>query len=103
MMLDDGHWSDMASSVILSPYSLKRAFWEVFGVTLLAWDMFYIPFSTFQTPEHPWENRFVNSVEVVALFYWAVDVIASFMVGFYRNDGMVEMKPKRIARNYIRK
>merc|ERR1719221_1104638 len=60
--------------------------------------MFYIPFLAF--PHAP--NNYVWGVEVCSLFYWTFDVVASFLVGFYRQDGLMEMRPAFIARNYLK-
>merc|ERR1719336_229734 len=100
--VEEAEVSPLSERFVLLPSSGKRAFWEVIGVTLLVWDMFFIPFLTFESETRPFDLPAVFVLEVCSLLYWTFDVAASFSVGFYRSDGMIEMAPKAIAMNYIK-
>lgn len=93
--------SHCARNLILTPYSRRRATWEWIGALLLLWDMFFIPFQSFETQAQPFDNMLVRVLEMSSLIYWTADVLASLCVGFYRQDGMIEMRPLPIAKSYL--
>lgn len=44
----------------------------------------------------------VRVLGIVTTFFWLLDMVYSFFVGFLRPDGLVEMRLPQIARHYFR-
>ena len=89
----------LVSRCVLGPGTKKRLVWEIIGMFLIVYDLITIPLQAFG--EHMVENGFLDFMSWFASCYWVVDIPFSFFVGFDTKDGMVELRPRRIAQNYM--
>lgn len=85
-------------SFVTVPSSKFRLVWEVVAIILLGWDVFWVPFQTYQ----PKDTLVTRTLELMSLGYWTFDIAASFMVGYYRQDGVLTMRLDEISINYLR-
>ncbi|CAK9098382.1 Potassium voltage-gated channel protein eag (Ether-a-go-go protein) [Durusdinium trenchii] len=69
--------------LVLDPSSPKRMAFEVFGLVLIVYDLFWLP------------------MQAKPGVYWAVDIPMSLLVG-HLSRGIIEMKVRVIARLYLR-
>lgn len=83
--------------LVLDPSSGKRMSFEVFGLVLIIYDLFWLPMQVFDPPV----NTFTEVMGWTSSVYWLVDIPMSFLVGNIR-QGILEMKVRKIARIYLR-
>ena len=84
---------------VRNPSSRERLTWDVLGMVVLLYDLLLIPLQLgFDMPD----STAMDIISVAIMCYWALDVPASFCVGFYRPDGRLEMRAKPVAINYLR-
>ena len=82
----------------LQPDSLRRLIWDLLSVVTMCYDLVLIP----------WNAVFGKldtdpiALNVMIAVFWTLDIILSFLTGYHKS-GLVEMRPKAIARNYLRK
>lgn len=83
----------------LRPDSLKRLSWDVITVLVVCYDCIVFPidfvFSSF-------DGGKTVAVDTCITIFWTLDLPVCFLTGFH-TAGLVEMRLKAIARNYIRK
>lgn len=83
---------------IMKPSSKYRWAWELFGLAIMVYQVYWIPFTVFDPPEYV---LFVL-MQWTALLYWSFDVLMTFLTGYTRRDGVTEMRPSRIAHRYLK-
>lgn len=84
--------------VLMRPMSTRRVFLDILGIFILGYDLFATPFVL------AWDIEITGTLKVLAwsaLCFWMIDVLASFSTGFYK-EGVLEMRPNRIAGQYLR-
>eukprot|EP00913_Durusdinium_trenchii_P003047 g2816.t1 len=83
--------------LVLDPSSPKRMAFEVFGLVLIVYDLFWLPMQVFDPPG----STFTEVMGWMSSVYWAVDIPMSLLVG-HLSRGIIEMKVRVIARLYLR-
>eukprot|EP00928_Gymnodinium_smaydae_P096857 TRINITY_DN8638_c2_g2_i1.p1 TRINITY_DN8638_c2_g2~~TRINITY_DN8638_c2_g2_i1.p1 ORF type:complete len:754 (-),score=155.28 TRINITY_DN8638_c2_g2_i1:83-2344(-) len=78
------------------PDALWRLCWDIAGMIFIGWDVVYIPMQVFEIPE----EGFLNIMNWFLTFYWTLDIILTFFVGYY-DKGVLVMKKTKIARHYL--
>mmetsp|Transcript_54480 Transcript_54480/g.129864 ORF Transcript_54480/g.129864 Transcript_54480/m.129864 type:complete len:792 (+) Transcript_54480:127-2502(+) len=86
-----------SSTCIASPVSQKRMTWDIIGAILLGFEALIIPMAVFDLPE----DGLLFAARVFLMFYWSLDMIGSFTVGYHRADGEIEMRCKHVAWRYF--
>jgi len=79
------------------PTSKKRMTWDFFSFVLVGYDVFMIPMSVFELSS----SLFLVCMSWISTAFWTIDLPSSFFVSFY-NDGVVEMRPIKIAQHYLK-
>jgi len=79
------------------PGSPSRIAWDLFSLFLIAWDLTVLPLIAFGIEE----QGFLVFFGWVSTCFWASDLCCNFFVAFYRKDGLVEMRLKAIAKQYL--
>eukprot|EP00927_Polykrikos_kofoidii_P078361 TRINITY_DN75194_c0_g1_i1.p1 TRINITY_DN75194_c0_g1~~TRINITY_DN75194_c0_g1_i1.p1 ORF type:complete len:1006 (-),score=104.23 TRINITY_DN75194_c0_g1_i1:30-2969(-) len=87
----------LVSRFVRRPDSLKALVWECMILSLIAWDIVQIPMRVFELPP----NDAMNILICARTVLWTLDIPASFLIG-YQADGVIELKLRRIAKNYAR-
>eukprot|EP00927_Polykrikos_kofoidii_P046347 TRINITY_DN40574_c0_g1_i1.p1 TRINITY_DN40574_c0_g1~~TRINITY_DN40574_c0_g1_i1.p1 ORF type:complete len:771 (+),score=134.48 TRINITY_DN40574_c0_g1_i1:97-2409(+) len=85
-------------SIISSPTSNHRLFWDLAGLVLLVYDMIMIPISLFA----PEPTFFLEFMQWFTLIFWTFDVFASLTTGYIDHEGATVMKPFLILVHYLR-
>ncbi|CAK8989734.1 unnamed protein product [Durusdinium trenchii] len=80
------------------PDHLTRMFWLSAGMMLIFWDLITIPLVLANAAESTQE--FLVTVSHFTVFFWIVDLVYNFFTGYDTGAG-IEMRPGRIARNYV--
>jgi len=83
--------------LVARPTSVRRIGWDIMSILLVTYDMFYIPLQAFDLPL----NTLTLSIDWTSCSFWTIDIFFSFLVGFH-NGGVIEMRPSKIARRYIK-
>jgi len=83
--------------MVLDPSSAKRMAFEVFGLVLIIYDLFWLPMQVFDPPV----STFTEVMGWTSSIYWLVDIPMSFLVGNIRK-GIMEIKVRTIAGIYLR-
>lgn len=84
-------------SVLMRPSGLPRTAFDLVSLLLVTYDMLMIPFQFFEPPG----MDFTKAMIWVTRMFWTSDIVASFLTGFLRDNGGLEMRVARIARRYI--
>jgi len=85
--------------IALLPHGNLRLAWTFFGLLAICWDLIFIPLQMFDINEQV--DNLINVMSIVVFIYWMLDVPATFITGFDRG-GILEMRMRAIAQNYIR-
>eukprot|EP00930_Biecheleria_cincta_P038494 TRINITY_DN26433_c0_g1_i1.p1 TRINITY_DN26433_c0_g1~~TRINITY_DN26433_c0_g1_i1.p1 ORF type:complete len:718 (+),score=88.63 TRINITY_DN26433_c0_g1_i1:53-2206(+) len=84
---------------IMSPHSRFRTFWAIVSLLCIVWDMMLIPL---QASELGNLVPIADSVGLVIFAYWCVDLPLNFFVGIDEGVGVVDMRPAKILKSYLR-
>jgi len=82
--------------LVLRPGSRCRVAWDMVGITLIGYDLIWIPLQAFAEP-----NTATAVASFIAMCFWTIDIPVSFFTGFLSN-GVAELRPSKIAQNYMR-
>jgi len=83
--------------LVASPNSRSRLVWEAFGLPVLGYDLVLIPMQVFDLPQ----CLFTDVMSWSTLLYWSCDLVASFFVGYYTDDGKLIMNQCKIVKRYM--
>lgn len=83
---------------MVQPNSLRRLFWDLLGMTLVFWDMIWIPFLLFD----PGDMLGTEICGWVARIFWTLDIPASFLTGYITHEGVLEMSGKKVSKRYMK-
>jgi len=83
--------------LIISPSSWKHLSWEILGLVFVAYDIVTIPLQIFEPPE----TTFTILLSWWVRCCWTFDILVSFLTGYVSPQGLVEMRPAKVARQYI--
>jgi len=96
---DQSYMLHLLNKLVLDPSSPKRLFFEVLGLFLIIYDLFWLPMQVFDPPG----NVFTEAMGWCSSIYWALDIPMSFLVGqILQTKGIIEMRVRAIAGIYIR-
>jgi len=86
------------SYFIQQPNASRRLFWDLLGMSFILYDMLMIPMVFFDL-----EPSIVTiSIDWVILCFWTIDIVSSFSVGYFDKHGVMILKPRQVACNYVR-
>jgi hypothetical protein len=88
-------WERLWARCIIPPQ--RRLFWDILGMLFLGYDLLAIPWQVFDPPE----NTLYYIMTWSSTIFWTIDIGVSFTAG-YHQEGVVEMRPRWIAKHYIR-
>mmetsp|Transcript_8043 Transcript_8043/g.15026 ORF Transcript_8043/g.15026 Transcript_8043/m.15026 type:complete len:1104 (+) Transcript_8043:76-3387(+) len=81
---------------MLHPSSTKHLMWDMFGLALLAYDCVLIPLEVYEIAD----TGFILGMAWTIRMYWTASIFKSFITGYLKNDGAVEMRFALVARRY---
>lgn len=91
-------WSAEAARIQyfpIRPHSHPRAGWEFVSILLLFCDIVIIPLQFFDlAPPY--------SYAMFQLVFWTLDIAVSFITGYHREDGKLELRFYRITMHYLK-
>eukprot|EP00931_Biecheleriopsis_adriatica_P077719 TRINITY_DN51222_c0_g1_i1.p1 TRINITY_DN51222_c0_g1~~TRINITY_DN51222_c0_g1_i1.p1 ORF type:complete len:815 (+),score=146.93 TRINITY_DN51222_c0_g1_i1:65-2446(+) len=87
----------MIPSLPLGPNHIFKLSWDVFGLLLICWDLFYIPFQALEPEPH----TFLDVMGWITLLFWTSDMVMSNMCGYYKNGELI-MDQRKITVNYVK-
>lgn len=99
------HSCHQQPACVLHPGSKVRMSWDLLGAFFLLHDVFIIPMQIFDREPLGWPAPYrtvLQMAELLAVIFWSIDLVLSFMTGFYTRNGYVEMSPRKIACGYVR-
>jgi len=86
-----------AQTFIVNPYSVRRSSWDLLSLLLVLYDIVTIPLELFDPPATDFSKFMAWSTRL----FWTSDMPLSFISGFVRNDGTIEMRPLEIVKRYL--
>jgi len=84
-------------AIIVHPNNYMRTIWDIMSLFLVGYDTISIPLELFEPPPTP----FTQGMAWVTRLFWSFDMPLSFMTGFIRSNGSVEMRFHIIAQRYL--
>eukprot|EP00928_Gymnodinium_smaydae_P065483 TRINITY_DN4861_c0_g1_i8.p1 TRINITY_DN4861_c0_g1~~TRINITY_DN4861_c0_g1_i8.p1 ORF type:complete len:722 (-),score=157.78 TRINITY_DN4861_c0_g1_i8:83-2248(-) len=90
--------SKCARMWMLHPSSQKRALWDILSIILVVWDVIILPMEFFNPPE----SAFILVMVWVTRCFWTLDIPVSFSTGVILRDGIIDMRPYRVAVKYMK-
>jgi len=96
-LMFDSHPKACCCIPVLDPNSTRRACWDVASIVLVIYDMVMIPLQLFDLPE----SASIDVVSWTTRLFWTFDIFLSFITGILQPNGSIEMRPIRIAKNYL--
>mmetsp|Transcript_19935 Transcript_19935/g.56178 ORF Transcript_19935/g.56178 Transcript_19935/m.56178 type:complete len:837 (+) Transcript_19935:198-2708(+) len=85
--------------LILHPMRTFRMSWDIFSLFLVLYDLIMIPMGFFDLPR---DDPYLKGLEWVTRVFWTLDIPISFLSGYIGSDGVIEMRPARILKRYLR-
>lgn len=82
----------------VTPNSPIRTMWDFASLLLVLYDSVRIPLELLELPD----DKFSNAMSWTIRLFWTFDFPLNMVSGFVRVDGIVELRWKRIIRNYAR-
>lgn len=92
-----GSCVDYLQRVTLLPSSPVRVMWDLIGVLMIGYDFVVVPLQFFDPPT----TLFLAIMGWIVRFYWTLDFPLSFITGYTRPEGRVEMRNLQILLRYI--
>jgi len=83
-------------AIPFSPNGVPRLAWDMMGLILICWDVFYIPLGVFDLSPAP----FTTFMDIFTLVFWTLDIGASTVSGYY-NRGELVMNMRKIWAHYL--
>lgn len=96
MLRDSPSW---VQSLMIHPHGQGRLAFACAGIGFLAIDALAIPLQVFELGELA---HALNYLSQAIAFYWLLDMVAHFFVGYQTHDGTIEMRPAQVHRNYLK-
>jgi len=91
--------SSLAGSFLVqSPQSSRRLTWDMLASVVLVYEMFMLPLLLL----HPPKDGVFFGMATVAMFYWTLDIPATFLVGYFNADGEIEMRLGKVVKRYLK-
>lgn len=83
--------------MMIGPHDVKRTIWDVISILVLSVDIVMAPMMAFELPE----SVGLKVLNLTCTGFWTLDIVTSFLTG-YHVEGAVEMRPKKVFRNYLK-
>jgi len=83
---------------VMGPNSRWRLFWDSLSVIAVGYDVLTVPLIAFG----PIESAALKVIGLITTIFWSLDIPFTFMTGFHLG-GVVEMRPKIIAKHYFQR
>jgi hypothetical protein len=94
--------SSLFQVLIIGPNSKMHMAWDALSIFLLSYDIFTIPLLAFSIEEEVREaGEIIPVADYVCRVFWTLDIGVKCVSGFHR-EGVVEMRPWFVFRNYAR-
>lgn len=97
---DERFFRTQARKFIFHPDSLKRCCWEMISLGCVLMDCVFMPLNYFELPLDL--LYFLWYLDWLIRFFWTCDIVVSFLSGYTKEDGDVEMRPRLIVWRYLR-
>jgi len=85
------------SKLVTTPASPKRICWDMLSVVAISYDCLTFPLGAFGYETVPG----TGALALATTIFWTLDMIASFLCGFHRSDGYIELRLPPIAKRYL--
>lgn len=102
--LGDDHTISLKKFCVLHPSHGPRMCWDIFGILMLAHDLVMIPLGVFDKGTDGMGGSyqaFTKRLEIFVIVFWSLDILVSFMTGYYSDEGFVELSHSKIAKKYM--
>lgn len=100
MRFDEAMQSDgCLQGLVMKPESRRCIVWDMIRLAALSYDVLMMPMLAFLPHEEP---RWKVIVDMVTTVFWTLDIPVNFFTAFHA-DGLLEMRPRQIARHYLRR
>lgn len=86
------------TKMMIAPNSARKISWDLLGSLLVGYEAVVVPLQFFDPPETP----FAAFMSWLIRLFWTCDLAVSFLTGYMKADGGVEMRPPLCAKQYIR-
>jgi len=83
---------------MVSPSSWQYLCWELTGLLLIAHDIVTIPLQLLRPPD----TTFTVLMSWTIRIFWTLDVFMSFVKGFVSPQGLLEVRPVKVFKQYVR-
>ncbi|OLQ05832.1 Potassium/sodium hyperpolarization-activated cyclic nucleotide-gated channel 2 [Symbiodinium microadriaticum] len=83
---------------VVGPQSKWQLTWSMCSSLLILWDLITIPLEMFSIPSF---TAFLDTVGLLSFTFWLMDIPLHFIFGV-QLEGMVELRPRVLARMYLR-
>mmetsp|Transcript_65278 Transcript_65278/g.155997 ORF Transcript_65278/g.155997 Transcript_65278/m.155997 type:complete len:812 (-) Transcript_65278:70-2505(-) len=81
---------------MMDPHNHFRIMWDLLAALMLSYDLCMIPMAVFDMPS----DGIVFIMSVIIMFYWTLDIILNFSVGYHKTDGDIEMHVWPVVKRY---
>lgn len=83
--------------LVASPGSGRQMCWDLLSIVCMLYDVLLFPMQVFPLPE----SGVLQVCDIGTVVFWTLDIPNSFLTG-YNAHGILEMRPRKIARAYLR-
>jgi hypothetical protein len=83
---------------VVEPTSMQRTGWDMVSLVLIIYDLLTVPLLVFGYDE----LDLASNMRSITMVYWTVDILASFLTGYQSELGVVEVRLRVVARDYVR-
>jgi len=87
----------MIQKFVITPGSLKHVAFDLLSLLVVGYDILLIPLAAFNLEQ----SVFISSMMVLTTIFWSFDICLTFFIG-YHEEGIVELRPHKIMKRYIR-
>jgi len=84
---------------ILSPTSWVLIFWNLMFILVLGYELVVMPLQVFNLNHG---SGFLFVMQWSTVIFWSVDLVLTFFVGFFDEDGFLVLSRKKIAMHYFK-
>jgi hypothetical protein len=100
MRFDEAMQSDgCLQGLVMKPESRRCIVWDMIRLAALSYDVLMMPMLAFISDDEPRGKLIADMVTTV---FWTADIPVNFFTAFHA-DGLLEMRPRQIARHYLRR
>lgn len=89
---------NFTKSFVMRPDSMLRIVWDIVSTVMVSYDVIRMPLDLVFSSSEAVASEVLDAIVTV---FWTFDIPCSFATGFH-SAGLVEMRPRKIARRYAR-